>query len=112
MDRIHSSPCSVQLRNSHASQRRYWRAAFWLVLLAAMFPGGCGWMSVVMYNMNPDDTPADFEGLQDKRVAVVCRPVAELQFADSTVPRDLVRQVSENLSKKVKKIRVVDEREV
>jgi hypothetical protein len=112
MDRTHSLPCSLQLRNNPASQRRYWRAAFWLMLLGTMLPAGCGWMSVVMYNMNPDDTPADFEGLQDKRVAVVCRPVAELQFADSTVPRDLVRQVSENISKKVKKVRVVDEREV
>ena len=38
--------------------------------------------------------------------------VRTLQFADSTVPRDLVRQVGERLTKKVKKIKVVDEREV
>jgi hypothetical protein len=62
--------------------------------------------------MNPDDTPPEFKDLAGKRVVVVCRPVVELQFADSTVPRDLVRQVGVNLEKKVKKIKVVDERDV
>jgi hypothetical protein len=100
------------LRRIGASARRHWRLAQFMVLLAVMLPGGCGWLSVAMYNMNPDDTPAEFNNLQEKRVAVVCRPVVELQFADSTVPRDLVRQVGEKLTKKVKKIKIVDESEV
>jgi hypothetical protein len=80
--------------------------------LAILMPAGCGYLSVALYNMNPDDTPAEFNDLQEKRVVVVCRPVVELQFADSTVPRDLVQEVGERLTKKVKKIKVVDEREV
>ena len=79
--------------------------------LFLLSPTGCGYLSVMMYNMNPDDTPRISNGLQDKRVVVVCRPVVELQFADSSVPRELMRQVSMKLHK-VRKIHMVDEREV
>jgi hypothetical protein len=112
MDRTRWSINCISLRTVCARTRRNWRLAHFLILSAIMLPTGCGWLSVAMYNMNPDDTPAEFNDLQEKRVAVVCRPVVELQFADSTVPRDLVRQVGERLTKKVRKIKVVDEREV
>jgi hypothetical protein len=73
---------------------------------------GCGLMSVMLYNMNPDDIPAEFSNLRGKRVAVVCRSVRELQFTDSTVPRDLMREVNRLLAAKVKKVDVIDERDV
>jgi hypothetical protein len=73
---------------------------------------GCGLMSVMLYNMNPDDIPAEFNNLRGKRVAVVCRSVRELQFTDSTVPRDLMREVNRLLAAKVKKIDLIDERDV
>jgi hypothetical protein len=88
------------------------KLALLLMLPALLLPSGCGWMSVVLYNMNPDDTPAEFKDLADKRVAIVCRPVVELQFSDSTVPRDLTREVGSLLTEKVHKIKIVDEREV
>jgi hypothetical protein len=91
--------------------RQVWRLFKIFSLLAVMLPG-CGWVSVALYNMNPDDTPADFKDLENKRVVVVCRPVVELQFSDSTVPRDLTREVGERLAKNIKKIKIVDEREV
>jgi hypothetical protein len=81
-----------------------------LVLLAA--PCGCGWLALAMYAVQPDDVPAKFKDLQEKRVVVVCRPVVELQFTDSTVPRDLTRQVGALMKAKVRKIDLVDEREV
>ena len=83
-----------------------------LLFTALLCPTGCGVMSVMLYNMNPDDTAPDFKDLQEKRVVIVCRPVVELQFSDSTVPRDLTRQVGKLLSQKVRKIKVVDEHEV
>jgi hypothetical protein len=86
--------------------------AMLLLFTALLCPTGCGVMSVMLYNMNPDDTAPDFKDLQEKRVVIVCRPVVELQFSDSTVPRDLTRQVGALLSQKVRKIKVVDEREV
>jgi hypothetical protein len=82
------------------------------MLAVLIAPSGCGWMSVVLYNMNPDDTPPDFKDLQQKKVVIVCRPVVELQFTDSTVPRDLTRQVGALLKQKIRKIEVIDEREV
>ena len=88
------------------------KLALLLMLPALLLPSGCGWMSVVLYNMNPDDTPAEFKDLADKRMAIVCRPVVELQFSDSTVPRDLTREVGSLLTDKVHKIKIVDEREV
>jgi uncharacterized protein YbjQ (UPF0145 family) len=92
--------------------RYVWRLVASLFMAAFLTTAGCGWMSVMMYNMNPDDTPPEFKDLQDKRIVIVCRPVVELQFADSTVPRDLTRQVGALLAGKVHKIKVVDEREV
>lgn len=86
--------------------------AMLLLFTALLCPTGCGVMSVMLYNMNPDDTAPDFKDLQEKRVVIVCRPVVELQFSDSTVPRDLTRQVGKLLSQKVRKIKVVDEHEV
>src|SRR5262249_61941768 len=84
----------------------------WLVVLAALAvisPAGCGWISLMMYNMNPNDTPAAFKELRDKRVVVVCRPVVELQFADSAVPRELTRQVGALLGQKGPKDGLGDE---
>ncbi len=69
-------------------------------------------MSVMLYNMAPDDIPAEFSNLKGKKVAVVCRSVRELQFTDSTVPRDLTREVDRLLAAKMKKIDVIGEREV
>src|SRR5262245_54504414 len=87
----------------------------WLIVLAALSvisPAGCGWISLMMYNINPNDTPAACNELRDKRVVIVCRPVVELQFADSAVPRELTRQVGALLQQKVRKIEIVDDREV
>jgi len=117
MDRIctgHGHTVSRADKNSpHAAgPRLIGRWPGLLFLFVVLLPSGCGWLSVALYNMNPDDTPADFKDLENKRVVVVCRPVVELQFADSTVPRDLTQQVGELLQKKIKKIKVVDESEV
>jgi hypothetical protein len=96
--------------------RTRWRSGRWLAGLflfsALALPTGCGWIALATYMVSPDDVPADFKDLQDRRIVVVCRPVVELQFADSTVPRDLTRLVGAKLHEKVRKIDLVDEREV
>jgi hypothetical protein len=106
-DRADSDSCSSVKRF-----RRIWPLAVLLFIIGVFSPAGCGWLSVMMYNMNPDDTPADFSQLCGKRVVVVCRPVVELQFADSSVPHDLTKTVGVLLSDKVRKIELVDDREV
>jgi hypothetical protein len=73
---------------------------------------GCTLMATAMYVIQGANTPADFTGLKGKRVAVVCRPVTSLHFRDSSVSRDLAKQVGVLLKKKVGKITIIDQREV
>jgi hypothetical protein len=75
---------------------------------------GCGLVPVMMYNMNPNDIPAAFDGLHGKRVVVACRPVVELQFSDSNVPGELTAEIGKKIVGKEHglKIDLVDQREV
>ena len=45
-------------------------------------------------------------------MAVVCRPVTSLHFRDSSVSRDVAKQVGAYLAKHVPKIKLIDQREV
>jgi uncharacterized protein YbjQ (UPF0145 family) len=73
---------------------------------------GCGMLAVAIQSIRPNDIPAKFKGLEEKRVVVVCRPVIELQFSGQNVPPELAHEVAMRLGKGVKKIKLVDEREV
>lgn len=73
---------------------------------------GCNLMATAMYVVSGQNTPADFDGLKGKRVAVVCRPVTSLHFRDSSVSRDLAKQVGLLLQENVSKIKLIDQREV
>ena len=59
-------------------------------------------MATAMYVIQGTNTRADFAGLKGKRVAVVCRPVTSLHFRDSSVSRDLAKQVGMLLEKHVR----------
>ncbi len=87
-----------------------------LALIAAVSPlalaAGCNLMATAMYVVSGQNTPAEFSELKGKRVAVVCRPVTSLHFRDSSVSRDLAKQVSVLLERNVSKIELVDQREV
>jgi hypothetical protein len=73
---------------------------------------GCNLMATAMYVVSGQNTPADFDKLKRKRVAVVCRPVTSLHFRDSSVSRDLAKQVGMLLQENVPKIQLIDQREV
>ncbi len=79
---------------------------------ALAITSGCNVMATAMYVIQGTNAHADFDGLKGKRVAVVCRPVTSLHFRDSSVSRDLAKQVSLHLQKNVKHIKVIDQREV
>ncbi len=90
----------------------------WLLLLLVLaaagmtIASGCNVLATAMYVIQGTNTPAEFEALKGKRVAVVCRPVTSLHFRDSSVSRDLAKQVGTLLQKHVAKITLVDQREV
>jgi hypothetical protein len=73
---------------------------------------GCNLLATAMYIVQGQNTRAEYEGLKGKRVAVVCRPVTSLHFRDSSVSRDLAKQVGLLLQKHVPKVKLVDQREV
>lgn len=92
---------------------RYGLAVF-LVIAVLIVPGfGCrtGLFSL-MYLIKGMDVDPDYAGLKGKKVAVVCRPVASLQYRNANAGRDIAEQVTQLLEAKVPKVHVIDQRKV
>ena len=91
---------------------RYLLAA--LALAAVLVPAaGCtNFLTLAVYMIKGTDSPAEFNCFKKKRVLVVCQPMAELEYRSGTAPHDLAREVGSLLQKNVRKIEVVDQREV
>lgn len=86
-----------------------------LTVLAALglsLASGCSLLATAVYILEGTNTRADFSELKGKRVAIVCRPVSSLHFRDSSVSRDLAKQVGTLLEKHVRGIHLVDQRDV
>jgi hypothetical protein len=58
------------------------------------------------------ETPAEFDEFKDKKVAVVCRPLVELQYSSSDAADQLAREVGGLMKLKVKKINLVSAQKV
>ena len=84
-----------------------------LALAALALSGGCqSAITTAMYLIKGTDVDAEYPGLKGKKVAVVCRPVTELNYANSGVGRDLVHEMTKLLQEKVSKIKLVDAQKV
>jgi hypothetical protein len=85
-----------------------------LIVAAAMLPAaGCrSALATAMFLLKGTDVPPDFAELKGKKVAVVCRPLVNLQYRNANVARDLARQVTLLLQKEVPKIQTIDQRKV
>ena len=87
-----------------------------LVVLAAMAlvtQAGClKAITIVGYFIQGTNDEAEFTGLKDKKVAVVCRPLVELKYGAGTVVNDLAERVGQLLRQKGKRIKVVKQSEV
>jgi hypothetical protein len=68
-------------------------------------------LPALAYVIDPEDVDPEFEGLEGQRVAVICR-ASSLEYAHPTVSRDLAVRVAALLRAKVRKVEVVDEREL
>jgi hypothetical protein len=88
--------------------------ALFVALAVVMLPSfGCrGLTTTVAYFLWGTDVDADFADLKGKKVAVVCRPPATLQYRDSNVGRDLAQQVTLLLEKNVPKIQTISAQKV
>lgn len=69
-------------------------------------------VSTLMYVIDPNDQKAEYNGLKGKRVAVVCRPPADLRFNYAGVSNELSRMVGIRLQQNVSKIKVIDPQQV
>jgi len=82
------------------------------LLLECVCSLGCSTLGTVAYLIAPNDVPAEFKGLLGKHVAVVCRPIVELEFSDAGSARELARVTGVTLSQNVKKSRIIDQQEI
>ena len=73
---------------------------------------GCSTLLTVAYLIRPEDVPAEYKGLRGKHVAVVCRPVVELEFTDAGTARDLAQRVGANIRDNVRGTKVISQQEV
>ena len=98
------------------STRRLSRqATAWLmILLLAPLQTGCvNALATAAWLVKGNDVNADYNGLRNKRVAIVCRPLVELQYSAGTrSAQDLAVEVGAMLAQRVRKISIVDPREV
>ena len=87
-----------------------------IAVLATLVTAGSGCRSlffIPLYLIRGSDVPADYDGLKEKKVAVVCRPVVTLSMGGHIgAARDLAREVNRKLAEKVPKIRMIDQQKV
>lgn len=73
---------------------------------------GCSTLLTVAYLVRPNDVPAEFAGLKGSHVAIVCRPIVELEFSDAGSARELTTIVDQQLRQRVRGINVIGQHEV
>ncbi len=85
-----------------------------LLLAVAILPAvGCrSGLFSLMYLIKGTDVDPDYAGLKGKKVAVVCRPMASLQYRNANAGRDIANVVTSLLEQQVPKIKTVDQRKV
>jgi len=97
--------------------RPHWRVVCLVALLAVaatlpMASGCTSALATAVYLVKGNNGSVDFDGLKNKQVAVVCRPMVSLQYRNQSVSKDLSHQVGALLTQNVRKIKLVDQRKV
>jgi hypothetical protein len=84
-----------------------------MVVLAvtAMMLAGCNLASNLMHGLGVDMIPADYKGLEESKVAVITL-TDSTQYSNDIAGKELSRKVSEILTLKVDKIKLIREEEV
>jgi hypothetical protein len=84
-----------------------------IAALCATQAGCVSALATAAWLIKGNDVDADYSGLKNKRVAVVCRPLVELQYSTGNrSAQDLAVEVGHLLAQRVKKISIVDPRGV
>ena len=83
-----------------------------LALLPLPLVTGCSTLFTVAYLIQPADMPAEFNGLKGSKLAVVCRPIIELEFTDAGSARELATLVGGQIEDNVRRASTVGQHEV
>jgi len=84
-----------------------------VVCVILVTAGGCrNLLTTASYLVLGTDLPAKYDGLREKKVAVVCRSAPSLDYRANGVNKELAQQVARLLKKNVHKIEIVDPRKV
>jgi hypothetical protein len=97
--------------------RRSLRYGYFLIAITGVLTlfaaGGCRNFSTFLgYMIKGNDLPPKFAGLKGKKVVVVCRPLASLEFKNAGADREIAKQVGALLQARVPKCTVVDQQKV
>ena len=90
------------------------RAKLGLVLLSLTiaFNGGCtSALVTAMYMIKGNVVDPEYKGLANKKVAVVCRPVVQLSFANTNggkIDADIARELGDKLKANIRKVKIVN----
>lgn len=88
------------------------RLAVLAIALTMLTSVGCKLAPGIAYMILGNDIKAEYAGLEEKRVMVVCRPPSTLDFRFGGVDRKISKRVGTLLSQNVKNIDVVKHSEV
>jgi hypothetical protein len=103
------------LRGSPMARPCCWRKIAWILIPATLILSAMGCqaaLTTAMYLIKGTDVDPDFKELKGKTVAVVCRPMAALQYRNANADRELAEQITLLLQQKVPKIKTIDQRKV
>ncbi|HEX4150373.1 MAG TPA: hypothetical protein VHY20_15355 [Pirellulales bacterium] len=81
-------------------------------LLLATISGCTSALAGIMYIVKGNDVDPEFTGLKNKRVAIVCRPVVELQYTTGSVHGEIAKQLGVLLKQNLGKIHIIDPQKV
>ena len=86
--------------------RRFRGGAVWIALLLLISTSGCiGLTTNLLYAIKGRKLPAEFDGLEGQRVAVVCLAASPSQSPDSSTDQ-LSHAVEQLLAERVKKVEI------
>ena len=97
----------------HGRMLKYtgWLAALGVALAITQL--GCVRLITTMgYFIQGTNDDPEFEGLKDKKVAIVCRPLIELKYGAGTAANDLAERVGQKLRQNGKRIKIVKQSKV
>ncbi len=98
---------------------RYWLRYGYVPALSALVAaslvagGGCrSVLTTAAYLIKGTNVDADYDGLKEKKIVVVCQPLTALTYRDSEIAGDLGREISILLKENVSKIQVINHQKV